>query len=270
MKRILILSLVNVLGVLPVFPYHPIVEPDPAFMPALLDSTIHYSWDADSGVYFVHDRRVYTYDANGKLIKSEINPRGYWGGGSLAIYTYDANGDITEEIDYEWNEDSSDWVGYRRDVNTYDASGNLTEEIDYEWNEDSSDWVVSSRDVNTYDASGNLTEGIRYNWSYETNQWIITDKYDIYWSELTTSIHSTPQYEKCLIYPNPVNSFLTVETDNSENHILEIHSLNGKLIYSRRIEGSTFQIDLSSFQKGIYIISVRSRVQVWTEKIIKF
>ncbi len=48
-----------------------------------------------------------------------------------------------------------------------------------------------------------------------------------------------------------------------------ITSLNGQLLYSDKIEGPTHQIDLSSFQKGLYFITVRSRDYVWTEKIIK-
>jgi len=72
------------------------------------------------------------------------------------------------------------------------------------------------------------------------------------------------------IYPNPVNNHLTIETTDPEYKIIKIISLNGQLLYSTQIEEPTFQIDLSSFQKGVYFITVRSRDQVWTEKIIKF
>jgi len=71
------------------------------------------------------------------------------------------------------------------------------------------------------------------------------------------------------LYPNPVTDLLTVETNCRGQHSMEIHSLNGQLLYSTRMEGPTHQIDLSSFQKGIYFITVRSRDQVRTEKIIK-
>jgi len=71
------------------------------------------------------------------------------------------------------------------------------------------------------------------------------------------------------IYPNPANDLLTIETANPETHTIEIHSLNGQLMYRTKGEGPTFQIDLSSFQKGLYFITVRSRDNVRTEKIIK-
>jgi hypothetical protein len=71
------------------------------------------------------------------------------------------------------------------------------------------------------------------------------------------------------IYPNPTNDILTIETSVPALHTIEITSLNGQLLYSDKIEGSSHQIDLSSFQKGLYFITIRSRDYVRTEKIIK-
>jgi N-acetylneuraminic acid mutarotase len=71
------------------------------------------------------------------------------------------------------------------------------------------------------------------------------------------------------VFPNPATGLLTIETEHPGKHTIEITSLNGQLIYSTKMEEPTFQLDLSSFQKGIYFITVRSRDQVWTEKIIK-
>ena len=70
-------------------------------------------------------------------------------------------------------------------------------------------------------------------------------------------------------YPNPVNDILTVETSQPGQHFIEITSLNGQLLYSDKIEGPTHQIDLSSFEKGLYFITVRAKDFVKTEKIIK-
>jgi len=70
-------------------------------------------------------------------------------------------------------------------------------------------------------------------------------------------------------YPNPTSTFLTIETRISGLYDISITSLNGQLILSREMEGTTHQIDMSQFTKGIYFITVRSRDQAWTEKIIK-
>jgi hypothetical protein len=71
------------------------------------------------------------------------------------------------------------------------------------------------------------------------------------------------------IYPNPIVDLLTIKTDFPESHFIEITSLNGQLMLSREVEGTSYQIDLSAFLKGVYFITIRSKDFVATRKIIK-
>ncbi len=71
------------------------------------------------------------------------------------------------------------------------------------------------------------------------------------------------------IYPNPANDLIIIETNKVGQYFIELNSINGQLIYGTKMEGPTHQIDLSSFQKGLYFITIRSRDYVRTEKIIK-
>ena len=71
------------------------------------------------------------------------------------------------------------------------------------------------------------------------------------------------------LFPNPVNGLLTVQTGLSADHVIEITSLNGQVVYSMTMDRSTYQIDLSSFQKGAYFITIRSKDFLTTRKIIK-
>jgi len=71
------------------------------------------------------------------------------------------------------------------------------------------------------------------------------------------------------IYPIPTNDNFTIETGISGQFIIIITSLKGQLIYSEELEDSIHQIDLSSFQKGVYFITIRSKDLVTTRKIIK-
>lgn len=72
------------------------------------------------------------------------------------------------------------------------------------------------------------------------------------------------------IYPNPATDLLTVETDQPNNHLIEIVSLTGQLIYRTEMEGSSKQIDMTPFSKGIYFNTVRSDAWVRTEKVVKY
>jgi hypothetical protein len=71
------------------------------------------------------------------------------------------------------------------------------------------------------------------------------------------------------IYPNPLNDQFTIETGLTVQYTIEVCSLNGQLIYKTRTDGPSRQLDLSSFQKGIYFITIRSQNSVTTRKIIK-
>jgi hypothetical protein len=72
------------------------------------------------------------------------------------------------------------------------------------------------------------------------------------------------------MHPNPTNSILTLEMGISDQYHVEITSMNGQFISSIRVEGTTHHIDLSSYQKGVYFITIRSKDFVTTKKIIKY
>jgi hypothetical protein len=76
--------------------------------------------------------------------------------------------------------------------------------------------------------------------------------------------------ENLKIFPNPTYTLLTIEMATSDMINIEIISLNGQIQLSKELEGTTHQIDLSSFQTGIYFISIRSGDFVTTRKIVKF
>ncbi len=71
------------------------------------------------------------------------------------------------------------------------------------------------------------------------------------------------------IYPNPTNNLLTVETEKPEHYSIEVQSLNGQLVFNAKMEGNLFHLALSSFPKGVYFITIRSKDFVTTRKIIK-
>jgi len=71
------------------------------------------------------------------------------------------------------------------------------------------------------------------------------------------------------VFPNPVTDLLTIDMKVQGRYLIQFASLNGQLLYSREMEGADHQIDLSSFQKGVYLLIIRSRDIVTIKKIIK-
>ncbi len=75
--------------------------------------------------------------------------------------------------------------------------------------------------------------------------------------------------EQIQIYPNPVNDLLSILLLRPGEYSIVITSINGQIIYEKQSSGSSYLIDLSSYQPGFYIITVRSMDLVAKRKIIK-
>jgi len=71
------------------------------------------------------------------------------------------------------------------------------------------------------------------------------------------------------IYPNPSSSIFTIKIEQSDHYSIYFTTLSGQMVFSTEMEGTTHQIDLSSFQRGVYVITIRSNDFVTTRKIIK-
>jgi hypothetical protein len=70
-------------------------------------------------------------------------------------------------------------------------------------------------------------------------------------------------------YPNPVSDILTIESNTSQPMTIQITSINGQLVYNGLMDGSILELDLSSYNKGVYFITIKSNDFTTIKKIIK-
>ena len=75
--------------------------------------------------------------------------------------------------------------------------------------------------------------------------------------------------EQFRIFPNPVQNLLSIETNGNTRWSVELTSLKGQVLYTCDVEADIYQLDLSSYPKGVYFITIRSKDFVTTRKIIK-
>lgn len=73
------------------------------------------------------------------------------------------------------------------------------------------------------------------------------------------------------IYPNPSNGEFTVNVNVlSENMLMEIYNVIGKLVYSKQLTSSSSNVNLNNHANGIYMIRILdNKNQVSVSKIIK-
>ena len=102
-----------------------------------------------------------------------------------------------------------------------------------------------------------------------------TDEYDCTNSD-TTQIHinicndlESVQYNQPLIlYPNPTQNQLTIETELNTKQKFDIVNIMGQIVYTSTIEKTT-TIDLSQFPNGIYMVKIESEKLNIVQKFIK-
>jgi len=71
------------------------------------------------------------------------------------------------------------------------------------------------------------------------------------------------------IYPNPAQNQIILKAKEKVVYTIKITSMNGQIMHDSLILGSSQIIDISSFKKGVYFITIRSKDFVTTKKMIK-
>jgi hypothetical protein len=93
------------------------------------------------------------------------------------------------------------------------------------------------------------------------------------WQKLNAVMCNTVQVQKSetlqsaiTIFPNPAQNVLNISMNGILNYSVQITNSIGKVMFNQQNQKS---IDISSFPKGFYILSLTSGEQVYTGKFIK-
>ncbi|MCB0456357.1 MAG: T9SS type A sorting domain-containing protein, partial [Flavobacteriaceae bacterium] len=72
-----------------------------------------------------------------------------------------------------------------------------------------------------------------------------------------------------VLYPNPVKKFLSIQSQNPISEI-EIHTISGKKVLYLKELDLTFQVDMSKFSTGLYLVTTKTTAgSSQTYKILK-
>jgi hypothetical protein len=94
----------------------------------------------------------------------------------------------------------------------------------------------------------------------------------VYNYDISDVTEETKSYIKLQIYPNPVQDFvnLSIEEDNDNLNTVNIHDVNGKLIYSEQIISNQNKvIDTQNWARGVYFVTVNGKNNIQKTKIVK-
>ncbi|MCD4790468.1 MAG: T9SS type A sorting domain-containing protein, partial [Bacteroidales bacterium] len=79
-----------------------------------------------------------------------------------------------------------------------------------------------------------------------------------------------PDEQFVTVYPNPGNGIFNIEISNKEmpNSSIQIFNSQGKIIFQNELSDYTETIDISKFDKGIYLLKVTSENKSIFKKLI--
>jgi hypothetical protein len=114
-------------------------------------------------------------------------------------------------------------------------------------------WTLGETVTNTFSQTSMLTQGFH--------------QPDL----LITSLSESPAALILDIYPNPTMDFLNLNLKNTTGiRSLELFAIDGQLVYSCRTLNSFEKVDMSEYQSGTYLLTVRDEHSaVNTFRIIK-
>ncbi len=88
-------------------------------------------------------------------------------------------------------------------------------------------------------------------------------------SNSVTNILNTKKNQSELnIYPNPSNGLININIDNNESEIVIYNVVGGVIKYIKNVNKGKQQINLSNSYKGLYFVTVKSKNNIKTSKVI--
>lgn len=149
---------------------------------------------------------------------------------------------------------------------TYDANKNPTSVIAQFW--DGSTWLNSMQFKFGYDADNFMQFTVFKVWDFDGIAIMLGDSTYAYYHTVVTGIPGL-RSENFAVYPNPSKGKFTISGSANSNAI-EIYDLQGKRIYSdynSNLQKSK-ELDLSGYNKGVYILKIYNGTKSYNRKII--
>ncbi len=140
-----------------------------------------------------------------------------------------------------------------------DSLGNLVWHKFFGGTEDDAGFTIKATRDGGYIAIGN-TLSFNIIWAH-----LYVVKMDS--SGFATSIKLTENKRKqTIIYPNPTTGKITIKSDKMEQ--VEIFTVSGRLVYKQVVSNNMFDVDISTFNKGVYFIKVTADDAIGVERVV--
>ena len=197
-----------------------------------------YNWDMLTSQYKMQSKEEYFYDESDNLIKS---------------------------VSSFWDEASSNFVEIMKLI----YSGDDLEYVTFfTWMSETQTWTPNGLMIYNLDKNGRSTSTDYFDYNESGDNFIKNEATVFLYKDQVVGINNLPKME-VQIYPNPTKDMLILKHDNLGKYAFEIIDINGKVLLSKQSTNPQNKISLKDFERGMYILKLRSGGQVLTKQIIK-
>lgn len=212
------------------------------------------------------EKYTFTYTGNNYVAVTDTFVGGNWTPKERETYseqdTYGSNTSLYEKYI------SGNWVNESKYTSVYDSKKNQTSSKDEIWQAGA--WVTDweSKHIFTYDVNNNITSTIAQYWDSQAQLLKNSDKYVYSNYQQIIGIKEIATESKINIFPNPVTEILNVY-NKTYPYSVTIYNFAGQKLLDKTINNTDYSIDMSEYQKGMYIIRVTSKKSAENKIIIK-
>lgn len=243
-------------------------------------SQIYYEWDEIKN-WMPLWKDTYTYDADGRLLLYE---EFYWSGTDWMPewkeeYTYAGN-ELTV-LGYWW-EMPGEWILEWKTEAMLDAYGDITEAIDYYWDEEEENWEPEGMTIFYFDYNYSIDDLIvprYYNyqhmitqvdflyWDWEEEQFMEAFTILLLYKDLGTGMAETGE-ESIRIYPNPASSHISIVfNDGQANHQFRLFDANGREVLQKQLTTDE-KLRLDKLPAGLYFYTISDQNKKTSGKLL--
>jgi PKD repeat protein len=122
----------------------------------------------------------------------------------------------------------------------------------YNWNFGDATTSTSQNPAHTYTVSGNYTATLTVTKGCNSKTYTVS-------VGITTGITKNIADENFVVYPNPSNGKIKINTTYIDNFDMAVYSAEGKLVFSQNTLSNEKEVDLGNVSKGVYIIQLKDR-----------
>lgn len=200
---------------------------------------------------------IHRFDNKGNLIKTIVLDDYYWFQ-SMPVFS-DNSAPIINDLEPTYHINTATKIDLKDKVSDNDnLAAAIVKDLEIIENDDVAEIFINENDELVINPLKNGTAKIKL--SFNSNGKVVAQTVSI-----STAVLGTNELNKSSvnIYPNPVNNVLFIETNEASK--AEIFAITGNKITEKTLQKGKNQLDVSSLQKGVYIIKVNSS----TFKVIK-